>query len=346
METNLTIQDKVPHNIQIESDTTLSREQRAEEFRKELEAIRNQDSQDLQEETKETSHEESQQDDSEPQNTALETQEGNDQSDDDDDLETDPKNDLSNKLIPKKRLDKELKKRQELEKLLQAERESRIKYETELQIYNEALKKLNATKKQEEIEPEIDPVDADAHNYYLKKLQALESKINENANTLQQKDQSLRFEQTVNMQAEDMARKNPDFNDAYKYVIDREKENAKLIGIPEENIDAFVLQKLQPIAWHIYNNGGNVAESIYRMARNYGFSSPNNKRSNVNLKAMEKNMQKSSTMIDDIPASVSSLKNNVDSYTQLERFTEGLMKDDGRGVDPNKFRKILNELKK
>lgn len=327
-----------PDIIKAESETVinLNKEERDAAFHKELAAIRNKsdaqsvtDSDQLTGKTSETLIEQAAE--SEPITTSQSETSIEINSDDDE---------LSNKPIPKKRLDKEISKRQELEFKLQEERDARIKYETELRVFNDALYKLNAQK-----EPELDPIDNDAHNFYMKKIQELEKKIEEKTSVLEKNNLQNRFESTVNNQAAEFSKKHTDFQNAYQYVLDKEKQNARLFGVPENQLDAFVAEKLQPIASHVYNSGGNVAETVYNMAKNYGYNATKGTGNNVNLKAIEKNMAKSQSIIDEVPASSVGIKSSgsIHSATELSNFNE-IMEKAGDKKD-QVFRKLLNEIR-
>jgi hypothetical protein len=314
----------------------LNKEERDAAFYKELDAIRNQpEGQPLTETQSETQSETKVEQATERDPIAESQTEAP--------IETSPDDDeLSNKSIPKKRLDKEISKRQELEFKLQEEREARIKYETELRVFNDALHKLNV---QQAKEPELDPIDNDAHNFYMKKIQELEKKIEDKTTVLETNNLQNRFESTVNNQATEFTKKHSDFQNAYQYVIDKEKQNARLFGVPENQLDTFVAEKLQPVALHVYNNGGNVAETVYNMAKNYGYNATKAANSNVNLKAIEKNMAKSQSIIDDVPASSISIKNNSSTRaaTELSTYQEIMQK---AGPDKEKiFYKLLNDIK-
>ena len=349
-ETNpITVTDKQLSNINL-TPSVLSSEERKKEFYKELNAIKEKALETQPQVTNEEVQLELPIEQTKEVNDAASLQTDNTNNDSSTDSTLDSSNDtsdvneLDNKTIPKKRLDKELKRRQELEEQLRLERDSRIKTETELNLYTEALKKLNTA--QQSTQPDsVDPIDSDAHNFYMKKIQDLENKLDERTKSIAESTQYSRFENTVNAQTAEFTRQHSDFHDAYKYVVDREVESAKLIGVPESQIEGYVMNKLQPIAYQIYNNGGNVAEGVYKLAKNYGYNSkPATKASGVNLQAIDKNSKKSSSMIDDVPATSTNIAQPATSFTKMDRFKDTMMNEDGRGVDPNKFRKVLSQI--
>ena len=245
--------------------------------------------------------------------------------------------------IPKKRFNQELQRRKEIEAELQKERESRIRMETELNLFNKAAQALQS-KKEEALE--INPLDEEAHSYYIKQINNLKAEFETKLEQMNKVQTQTRFETTVNHQAETFKKKHQDFDDAYKFVIDTEIKNAQIMGLDENEAYDFAIAKLQPIAWNIYNKGGNVAESVYNMARNYGYNAKGAKKSsNVDLNSINKNIKRSASVMDDIPAAITSMSDSYESVTTVKGF-EKLKNDNGRGVDPNKFRKALENIAK
>ena len=112
------------------------------------------------------------------------------------------------------------------------------------------------------------------------------------------------------------------------------------MGLNDAQAEEFVLQKLQPMAWQVYNTGGNVAETVYKLAQNYGYAAKIAKPDNISLKNIQKNSPKSQSMIDDVAAAVTSVTNNPTAYTKMENFAN-LDRESGQGTDPHKFRKAL-----
>lgn len=260
----------------------------------------------------------------------------NDANNDSDDLQ------ISN-IIPKKRFNKELQKRKEIEQALQQEREARIRIETQLNMFNEAAKKFQETKQQDEI-PDITPLDDEAHAYYINQINSLKKDFETKLQEITTVQTQSKFETTVTTQAEAFKKKHADFDDAYKFIINKESKNAKLMGLNDDEAFQFALQKLQPMAWNVYSKGGNVAETIYNMAENYGYSAKGNKKSNgINLHNVSKNSKLSSSIIDDVPAVASGMVENAHNYLHLDGF-KSLDRKDGKGVDPDKFRKALQNL--
>lgn len=317
----------------------ISAEDRAAQFRQELEALSNPPQQEVKNDEQNGSDSigNSSNDDG---GDNLNTSEHNNE-DNRNQLDEEPEVEAISRSIPKKRFNQELQRRKEIEAELQKEREARIRMETELNLFNEAAKKLQ-TKKEEALE--INPLDEEAHSYYVNQINSLKKEFEAKLQQMEKTQTQTRFETTVNNQAETFKKKHDDFDEAYKFVIDTEIKNAKLIGLDENEAYDFAISKLQPIAWSIYNKGGNVAESVYNMAKNYGYNGNGTKKgSNVNVDNINKNSKKSASIIDDVPAAVTSMANSSDALLKLDNF-KALDRKDGRGVDPQAFKKALEEI--
>lgn len=318
----------------------VSSEERAIKFRKELEALQNITPQ--QEEVISNEQERVDNTDNSSDNDrsdVIDPSEHIDESDTDA-IEEAP---VQSHSIPKKRFNQELQRRKEIESELQKEREARIRMETELNLFNKAAQALQ-NKKEEALE--INPLDEEAHSYYVKQINNLKAEFETKLEQMNKVQTQSRFETTVNNQAESFKKKHEDFEDAYKFVVDTEIKNAQIMGLDENEAYDFAIAKLQPIAWNIYNKGGNVAESVYNMAKNYGYNAKGAKKgSNVDLNSINKNIKRSASVMDDVPAAITSMSDSYESVTSLKGF-EKLKKDNGRGVDPNKFRKALENIGK
>lgn len=321
----------------------ISAEDRAAQFRKELEALSNAQQEQQEVKNDEQNGSDSLNDSSNDDGSDILDSSKHSDEDTGNKLEEESETESINQShsIPKKRFNQELQRRKEIEAELQREREARIRMETELNLFNEAAKKLQ-TKKEEALE--INPLDEEAHSYYVNQINALKQEFEAKLQQMEKTQTQTRFETTVNNQAESFKKKHDDFDEAYKFVIDTEIKNAKLIGLDENEAYDFALQKLQPIAWSIYNKGGNVAESVYNMAKNYGYNGKGAKKgSNVNVDNINKNSKKSASIIDDVPAAVTSMANSSDALLKLDNF-KALDRKDGRGVDPQAFKKALEEI--
>lgn len=320
-------------------------EQRKQDFYKQLQQARQVEMGATKEETPHVEHNEPEQERNfEPVESHETTTEREFEaaSDDYDDLE-------NTKIIPKKRFDKEIEKRKLLEEEVRREREARIKFETELQLYNKALENLQSQQQQQQVEPELDPIDSDAHNLYMKKIRELEAKLERQNSNLSDYEIRQNFASTVNYQAAEMAKKAPDFEDAYNHLLKVEADKARMLGYDELQAQNYALQQIQPIAWQAYNQGKNVAEVTYNLAKAYGYKpkSSGTKQSDLpDLDKLEKNMQKSHSIINEVKGVSAKLTPDYAALTTQEGFEAKLAGKGGRGTDVQKFHEALKNLRK
>ena len=262
--------------------------------------------------------------------------------------EQDFDDDVKSKVIPRKRFDKEIEKRKELELQLQQEREEKIKFQTELDLYNKALAKLNNQTEQNHAEQDLDPIDDKAHNLYMRKINELEKKLEEQSQHTKANQAERNFENVVNNQVEQFAAGKPDFQQAYKHLVDAEMANARLLNVSESDAAVIAMQKLRGVADFALQKGQNVAEIMYNMSKNYGYSG--NKVSTIrqtspDLGKIEKNMRGSATATNDISGVTAKPGEDVGTYTELRRFEDKFMNEHGRGVNPTEFHRALEKLR-
>lgn len=271
--------------------------------------------------------------DLEPQESAPTQSQDNDEDDE-----------LANKLIPKKRFDKEIEKRKLLEAEVRQERDARIKYQTEMELYNKALDSMQESKRAHE--PELNVVDEDAHRFYMNKIDALEKKINSQTNNFSDYEVKQNFTNTVNYQAAEIKRTHPDFDDAYSYLLNVEASKAKMLGYDEQSAQNFALEQLRPIAWKSFQNGQNVAEMAYNIAKSYGYKSNTApKAKEADFDKVNRNMQRSHSVLDDMPAVATTPATESAQYTTFEGFNHRMKgKNGGRGVDREEFLKAVKKL--
>lgn len=261
-------------------------------------------------------------------------------------------NELDSKLIPKKRFDKELEKRKVLEEEVRRERDERIKYQTELSLYNKALDSLH-DKQNSPQQPDLDPIDSDAHSYYMEKIRNLESKFETQRTNLSEYEIRQNFANTVNHQAAEISKTHPDFDDAYNYVLGVEANKARMVGFDENQAQEYAMNQLQPIAWQAFNSGKNVAETMYNVAKNYGYQSKNSpinapikeSRNAPDFDKLDKNMQKSHSILNEIKGASSAISSETAAYTTVEGFTRKLAGKGGRGTNTNEFHKALEKIR-
>lgn len=253
---------------------------------------------------------------------------------------------LSSKTIPKKRLDKEIENRKALEEELRRERDERIKLKTELDLYNKAIESLQKEPQSQDVE--IDPVDADAHNLYMREINDLKKQVQNQTKHTSESEQRQRFETTVNAQAAQLSASNPDFNDAYSYLLAVKVKEAELQGYEGTEAQQAALASIQPIAWQVFNKGGNVAEAAYKLAQNYGYKTTAAKKvsNSPDLDKVSKNMAKSHTILDEIPGVSTSIAPEHAAYNTLDGFKQKLAGKHGRGTNVDAFKQAIDKLRK
>ncbi len=258
--------------------------------------------------------------------------------------ESDEDDELSNKLIPKKRFDKEIEKRKLLEAEVRTERDARIKYQTEMELYNKALDTMQESKRANE--PELNVIDEDAHRFYMNKIDALEKKYESQTRNLTDYEQRQSFTSTVNHQAAEMSRTHPDFNDAYSYLLNVEANKGKMFGLDDSQAQAYALEQLKPIAWESYRRGQNVAEVAYNIAKSYGYkAAPTSKATASDLDKVGRNMKRSHSALDDIPSVATTPATEAAQFTSFDGFKTRLAGKNGRGVDMDAFRKAIEKVR-
>ncbi len=259
-------------------------------------------------------------------------------------------NELDSKLIPKKRFDKELEKRKVLEDELRRERDLRIKHETELTLYNKALDSINQQQSSIPQQAEIDPIDSDAHSYYMNKIRDLEGKFEKQRTAQSDSEVRQQFANTVNYQAAEIVKTHPDWNEAYNFVLDVEANKARMQGYNDAQAKEYAVQQLQPIAWQAYNKGENVAEVAYNIAKAYGYKPRNAPvKSNIsspNLDSIDRNMQKSHSLLDEVKGVSTAVAPEGAAYLSLEGFKRKLTGKNGRGTNLDEFHKALDTFRK
>ena len=275
--------------------------------------------------------------------------------DPEDDITSEPVNDdfidegneLDNKPIPKKRFDKELEKRKVLESELQRERELRIRSETEMSLYTKAIDQMNNQQQQPERRAEIDPIDTDAHNLYMNRINELEKKYETQNTNLSDYQTRQDFAQTIDRQAAEYTRTNPDFGDAYNYLLSIKAGEAKMFGADEQRANQYALEQIKPIAWEAYKTGKNVAEIAYNMAKNYGYKAHNTtiKTPQPNMDNINKNMPKSYSAIDEVPGVSTSVAKETAAFNNIEGFNRKLSNANGRGINQSEFYKAVEKLR-
>jgi hypothetical protein len=259
--------------------------------------------------------------------------------------EDDADEETDSKVIPKKRLNKEIEKRKNLELELQKERDERVRYQTELDLYNKALDKISA--KEQETKEDIDPVDEQAHNLYMRKIKELETKLELQTQALQTGRNEIQFANVVNAQQAEFSQKQPDFDEAYRHLVDTEIATAKLYGVSDAEAQQMATSKLYSLAQAALQKGSNVPEMFYNISKNYGYSGKNKgapAQKGVNLDKIEKNIRASANPSQEVPAVSLKPAEDIATFTNMEKFEQRFMNSHGKGVNVSAFHDALRKL--
>jgi hypothetical protein len=247
------------------------------------------------------------------------------------------------KTIPKKRLNKEIEKRKVLEEQLSREREERIKAQHELQLYSGAVNKMSAP--QEARKEEIDPVDQDAHNYYMRELNALKYQISQQENQLKQSTELNNFANAVNSQQAEFSRQMPDFDKAYDFLLEKEQQNAVLQGINDDQAERYVREKLYNMSHVALSNGRNVPEMIYELSKNMGYSAKQAPKA-ASIATLARNQRASADATREVSSVSAKLGRPDGPAIPLKDFERLAMNEGGRGVNETEFHRQLAILQK
>lgn len=254
--------------------------------------------------------------------------------------------DLGHGPIPKKRFNKEIEKRKILEEQLRSERDTRIKMETELSLFNKALEEASKPKSKDE--SRLDPIDNDAHDYYVKEINELKHQLKQQNEYLSHEQQQQQLNNALLQQRNQFMQKQPDFDQAYQHVFEAEVQRNELIGYPKEEAMRVADQHLMAQAVKALQVGKDVPAMIYQTAKAFGYNPKANvaqKQTGPNLRNIERNIKKSETILNDIAEVSSRPAPEATAYVSNDGFARHLMNKDGRGVDADAFRKAVEKLR-
>lgn len=245
-------------------------------------------------------------------------------------------------LIPKSRFNQELEKRKSLEEQLTKEREELIKYKTQLEMISGMQQAQQQQQMQQhQQQNEIDPLDVDTYNYAKQQIEELNAKVAKLSEQSMQQSKEVYAVNRLNMEERNFTEKHPDFQQALNHVRQVEMNIAKDFVQTEEEAQAFVAQKMHNILNYAIETGRNSAETIYNMAKNYGYiSNPTTNKAvpTKNIQAISKNMEKS--------ANINSV-GNVSNFNNVPTDISAALNKKGNfssGVNPDLFHKVLERI--
>lgn len=239
-------------------------------------------------------------------------------------------------MIPRSRLNKESKRRKELEQKYQEERDGRVRMQHELEMLKQTIHEMANPQAQQE-SAEFDPLDPEAKEYVDKKLQKVEEKQQE----ISSRQAQIEYANHIESQRIEFTKKHPDVVEAYHYVGDlKYKENIAL-GMQPEDAMQQVDRTMGFIAASAYHQSKNIPQTFYELAKTYGYKTKTSAaRTGPNLEAIERNILRSKSVLS-IPAAPSGGP-NTSSY-MTEAGMKSLQKSTG-AIDANKFNEALKKI--
>jgi hypothetical protein len=265
----------------------------------------------------------------------------------DDSHEEQPQQEVETKghMVPKSRLNQELEKRKGVEVQLLREREERIRAETQLQMLTDIQKQqqIATQEKQSTLHTieDIDPLDTETYNYAKREIDSLKLQLANVAHETQARTQEVQYHNMVMAQEAAYAKEHPDFHQAMKHVQDVEFNIAKDLLGDERTANEYVGAKLRDVLTRSLNSGKNAADTIYKMAKTYGYNTPQSSPKAIptkNVAAINKNMERS--------ANTGNMGNNS-SFGHIPTDIASAMNKSGNplsGVNPDTFQKMIHRL--
>lgn len=255
-----------------------------------------------------------------------------------------------NKYIPKSRFNEVNEAKKQLEEQVLKEREDRIRLEEQLKVFKQQQEQAQikqSPQRQEEVQT-IDPLDPESHRYYETKINNLESQIKQVIANTQAQTEALYKQTLVSSQKSAFEKKAPDYQEAINYLTNFETKRAQRMFKSQDQINQYLNNELYRITNNALENGRNVAEEIYEMAKDAGYntkgngangSTPSPSLNGANLEAINNNMKKSAG-IDNFGSGI-----GVGGIGKISSIKQTLInpKSDYSAVDPKKFHEALRK---
>lgn len=243
-------------------------------------------------------------------------------------------------LIPKSRFNEVVNKQKATEEELQRMRDDKVRLETQLQMFAEMQKAQQQQYQQNE--PEIDPLDTETYNYAKNEINSLRAEVKKMSEQMAHNQRQTQMYNNAGAQANDFSKNHPDFKEAFDHVHKVELAIAKRLIPDARQAEALVEQKLQDTIAISLNNGYNAAETMYEIAKEYGFTPNGQKKSQpsgANLDAINRNMNNSRSLAD--VGNSANLSNPVPTDIIQALNKDGNMTS---GINEDKFYAMLKKL--
>jgi hypothetical protein len=248
-------------------------------------------------------------------------------------------------LIPKSRFNQEIEKRKALEEQLAKEREDRIRFETQLQMLDQQQQHAQLQQQQQnaaaqqEVLDNIDPLDTDTYNYAKREISALKEQLANVTRETEQRTKEMIYTNRVTTDEAKFQQSHPDFNDAFAHVQKVEMDIAKNLLGNEAAAQSYVADRMRAVLTTSVDSGKNAAETIYNMAKTYGYNKTSRTEKTVpsiDVEAVAKNMART--------ANTSNIGNSG-TFGNVPTDIAAAMDKNGR-VDVGLFHKQLERLQK
>lgn len=255
------------------------------------------------------------------------------------------------RYVPKTRLDKETKKRRAAESELDEVRDAKRRAEIDLDNLNKTLQQYFKAPEEQTEHPEEDdfiPLDLEAKAYFDKKLQKLEKKNEELTTRLQKKEEkddqynaASEYGNALAQQQKQFERGNPDFMNAYRFVLKAKYDEYIELGYDEKEANAATWEEMQHKAAATFKKGKNVAEAAYSLAKKYGYKTKEGAgKEGDNFETLRTNMKKSSSISTVAAASTAGAGVNLGDRESVQK---NLTTSERGFIDPAKFAALLKK---
>lgn len=87
----------------------------------------------------------------------------------------------------------------------------------------------------------------------------------------QAQERETQFLQAVSSQVQSFKTQTPDYDEAFQYAHDRRIEELRILGIPEQNLEAVFVQESFALANQAMQQGRNPGEVVYQLAKHWGY---------------------------------------------------------------------------
>lgn len=262
-------------------------------------------------------------------------------SDDDDEPE--------GQAIPYSRWKNHVEVKNKLKGELENERQERLKVQVQLENFQQAIKQYfdgqQPQGKTQEETPGFEPLDEQAHSYLSTKIQTLEKKLEDAISKVATKEEVEReratqmFANAIVTQRQAFEAKQPDYQQAFNHLQNVKVMEAEAMLGKGDMAFQRALGDILAIAENTYKNGGNAAETIYKLAKSYGYNAkPATPAAGVNLDALQQNMKKGASDA----GSKAAVPMGAGNYLQPGGMKK--LKGDDGSVDASKFHQILAKI--